>query len=353
MSSKTVDIAPKNDTEKPEPLPFVLFHIAGFAAIWTGVSWQALALCLAFYVLRMWGVTAGYHRYFAHRSYHTSRIFQFVLAFVAQMSAQRGALWWAATHRAHHRHSDTELDVHSPAQRGFWYAHLGWIFDNRHHATDYGAISDFAKFPELVWLDRNPYVPPATLAVAAFLIGGWQGLVVGFVWSTILTFHATFFINSLAHVHGKRRFVTGDQSRNNWLLALITLGEGWHNNHHAFPSSARQGFRWWEIDLTYCVLKGLSLIGVVWDLRPAPQDLRQGRQTVAPVMIERAAAQLVGDFAARLAKAKAEWRIPSLEELRKLAASRLPKTPQLDEIIERAMAIARSHVAVRVAVAAD
>ena len=194
---------------------------------------EALALGAVLYLLRMFGITAGYHRYFAHRAYKTSRAFQFVLACLAQSSAQRGVLWWAGKHRWHHRHSDTELDVHSPARHGFLYAHVGWIWAPCHDATDLALVPDLANFPELVWLDRHPYFTAVLLAVAAWLLGGWPGLVVGFFWSTVCTWHATFCINSLAHVLGRRRYVTGDDSRNNWWLAVLTLGEGWHNNHHA------------------------------------------------------------------------------------------------------------------------
>ncbi|HEY0972624.1 MAG TPA: fatty acid desaturase, partial [Gemmatimonadales bacterium] len=236
-----------DDIIYPNTIPFVLVHLACLGAIWTGVGAKAVALCAALYVARMFGVTAGYHRYFSHRSFRTSRVGQFLLAFLAQSTAQRGILWWAATHRHHHRHSDTPEDVHSPRQRGFLYSHVGWVFDERNEPkADYDSIADLTQFPELRWLDRHPYLPAAVLAVACFLAMGWQGLVVGFFWSTVLLYHGTFFINSLAHVHGTQRYVTGDDSRNNWWLAVLTLGEGWHNNHHAYQRSTRQGFRWYE-----------------------------------------------------------------------------------------------------------
>lgn len=260
-------------------IPFILCHVACFAAIWTGVTWQALVVCAVLYVVRMWGVTAGYHRYFSHRTYKTGRVFQFVLAFLAQTSAQRGALWWAAHHRRHHKHSDEPGDVHSPVLGGFWHSHVAWLFYDGAGETDLDKIKDFAKYPELRWLDKYFLVPPIALGAACALLFGWSGLVVGFFWSTVLLWHGTFLINSLAHVFGKRRFQTTDDSRNNGWLALITLGEGWHNNHHRYQASARNGFYWWEIDVTYYGLKALSWLGLVWDLRPVPEKiLEEGRQ---------------------------------------------------------------------------
>src|SRR5690606_29632554 len=259
-----------DDIIYPATLPFVLVHLACFAAIWTGVTAEALVLCVVLYVVRMVGVTAGYHRYFSHRSFKTSRVGQFLLALLAQSSAQRGVLWWAAIHRPHHLHSDTELDVHSPRHHGFLYSHVGWIFARRNDEVDYSTVPDLTRYPELVWLERHPYIVAAALAVGCFLLAGWPGLVVGFFWSTVLLYHGTFMINSLAHVHGTQRYLTGDDSRNNWWLALITLGEGWHNNHHAYQRSTRQGFRWWEIDPTYYVLRVLSWFRIVWDLGEPP-----------------------------------------------------------------------------------
>ena len=254
-------------------LSFWGVHLACLAAIWTGVSWQMLLLCLALYVVRMFGVTAGYHRYFSHRSYKTSRVFQFLMAFLAMTSAQRGVLWWASHHRHHHKHSDTEDDVHSPVQEGFWWSHIGWILTREGIQTDEQRVKDLMRFPELVWLEEYFVVPPVVLGAATYLLFGWQGLVVGFCWSTVLLWHGTFTINSLCHVFGSRRYDTTDDSRNNFWLALITLGEGWHNNHHHYQSSTRQGFFWWEIDLSYYALKVMSWVGLVWDLREPPRHV--------------------------------------------------------------------------------
>jgi stearoyl-CoA desaturase (delta-9 desaturase) len=250
---------------------FALIHLASLALPFVvGVSVKSVALALGLYVLRMWGITAGYHRYFAHRSYKTSRWFQFVLAWVGASSVQKGPLWWAGLHRMHHRWSDTPRDIHSPKQRGFWYSHVGWITAPDHDGTDLALIPDFAKYAELRWLDRFHWVPFAVLSVLCFAVDGWRGVVWGAGVSTVFGWHGTFFINSLAHVWGSRRYETTDTSRNNPVLALITLGEGWHNNHHHYMNSANQGFFWWEVDVSYYSLRALALVGVVRDLRRPP-----------------------------------------------------------------------------------
>jgi len=254
-------------------LPFILMHVSCLFVLLTGVSWGAVAVCLAAFWVRMFAVTAGYHRYFAHRSFKTSRTFQFILAALGTTAVQKGVLWWAANHRVHHRYSDQEGDVHSPVQRGFWWAHVGWIIGPDYEATDLERVRDLAKFPELRWLNDHYLVPPVALALALFLIGGWSWLVWGFVVSTVLLWHATFTINSLAHVYGSQRYATSDQSRNNVWLALLTMGEGWHNNHHHYMNSVRQGFFWWEIDASYYVLLALSWIGVTWELIVPPQRM--------------------------------------------------------------------------------
>jgi stearoyl-CoA desaturase (delta-9 desaturase) len=282
-----------DDIMYPAAFPFVLVHVGCLAAVWTGVTWQALIICVGLYWLRMFAIGAGYHRYFSHRSYSTSRLFQFCLAALAQTTAQKSVLWWAAKHRHHHLHSDMEDDVHSPTQRGFLYSHVGWIFTKSHDTADLSRVADLTRFPELRWLDKYELAPAAVLGGACLMVAGWPGFVVGFLWSTVLVYHATFCINSLAHVHGTRRYVTGDESRNNALLAFFTMGEGWHNNHHAYQASARQGFRWWELDATYYILKGLSLAGLVWDLKTPPVAVLRNQQRLGSKTIDRASAQLL------------------------------------------------------------
>jgi stearoyl-CoA desaturase (delta-9 desaturase) len=263
-------------------------HLACLAAFFTGVTWSAAAVCLALFWLRMFGVTAGYHRYFSHRSYRTSRPFQFVLAVLGTLAVQKGVLWWSANHRVHHKNSDQPDDIHSPVQRGFWWAHVGWILSPDYEETDFERIGDMAKYPELRWLNEHYLVPPVALAALLFLVGGATWLVWGFFISTTLLWHSTFTINSLAHVWGSRRYDTTDTSRNNVWLALLTMGEGWHNNHHRYMSSARQGFFWWEVDASYYTLLALSRLGIVWDLHQPPRKLLE--HAGAPALVPSAEA---------------------------------------------------------------
>ena len=357
-----------DDISYPSSIGFVLIHLGCFAAIWTGFTWRAAALAIVLYLLRIFAIGAGYHRYFAHRAFRTSRFMQFCLAFVAQTSAQRGALWWASKHRLHHKYSDTAGDVHSPVLRGFLYSHVGWIFVPRNDVTEYAIVRDLVRYKELVWLNRQPYTPAALLAVATWLIAGWPGLVIGFCWSTVVLWHATFCINSLAHVVGRQRYVTGDQSRNNWLLALLTMGEGWHNNHHAYQASVRQGFRWWEYDPTYYILRILSWFGIVWDLHLPPKTVISGEHRLGRLVIDKVACQIAASFPinqianqvhdtlahtagwselkARISSARTQaetfWSevdlpvVPTLEEVRRYARERIAQTPSLEEIAVRA-----------------
>lgn len=350
-----------DDVMYPQVLPFVLVHLGCVAAIWSGISWQAVTICVVLYWLRMFGVTAGYHRYFSHRAYATSRVFQFILAFLAQSSAQKSVLWWAAKHRHHHLHSDTAHDVHSPRHKGFVYSHLGWIFYRQHDATDLVKVSDLAAYPELMWLHKLELLPAFVLAGICFLIAGWSGLVVGFLWSTVLVYHATFCINSLAHVHGRRRYVTGDDSRNNWLLAFFTMGEGWHNNHHAYQASARQGFYWYEIDFTYYILVALSWFGIVRDLKAPPKQVLRNEHRLGSRVVKHAAEQLAARFnpehialAIRTSIHETELSVrdtlvqlqhhadlrlasmPTREQLLAEAQRMFAKTISLDDIVDRA-----------------
>ncbi|NCN10808.1 MAG: acyl-CoA desaturase [Leptospira sp.] len=233
-------------------------------------QWHLLGLAVGMYYLRMFGITAGYHRYFSHNAFKTSRVFQFILGWIGAMSMQKGPLWWAAHHRNHHRYSDTELDIHSPKQKGFWYSHMIWFLKDDYNDYDSRIIKDYYKYPEMVWLDRYNWIPPLTYAIGLYLIGGWAWLVYGYAVSTFFLGHGTWAINSLAHVIGSRRYDTKDDSRNNFFLAIITMGEGWHNNHHHYAHSANQGFFWYEIDLSYYILRFLSMFGIVWDLKMPP-----------------------------------------------------------------------------------
>jgi len=249
-------------------VPFALIHAGALGVLWTPFAPQFLLWLVGSYALRMFGITAGYHRYFSHRSFKLGRVPQLLMAVLAQTSGQKGVLWWAALHRVHHRNSDQDEDIHSPARRGFWWSHAGWVLSNEHDEYDPKDIPDFEKFAELRWLNRHHWIPTLALAAVCFAIGGWAALLWGYLVPTVLLYHCTFAINSIAHIFGTRRFDTPDDSKNNWWLALITFGEGWHNNHHFSMASARQGFRWWEVDITYGALKVLSWLGVARDLRP-------------------------------------------------------------------------------------
>jgi stearoyl-CoA desaturase (delta-9 desaturase) len=260
--------------------PLYICHgVALFAPFVVPFSWGYVGLAAILYVLRMGALSAGYHRYFAHRSYKTSRAFQFALAFVGGTCTQRGALWWAANHRQHHAHADQPGDPHSPIRHGLYWSHLGWILSKRHEATQYDRIRDFARFPELRWLDRHHFVPSLVYAGALLVLGGWAALIWGCFVSTVFLWQATFCINSLAHLIGRRRYPTPDTSRNNALLALLMMGEGWHNNHHHHRSSAALGFYWWELDVTYYTLKVLAALRLVWDLRTPPRAVRESWRT--------------------------------------------------------------------------
>ena len=367
-----------HDIMYPSAIPFVLVHLACFAAFWSGVTWEALTLCVTLYWLRMFGVVAGYHRYFSHRTYSTGRVFQFILGFLAQTTAQKSLLWWAAKHRHHHLHSDTTEDVHSPRHTGFIYSHLGWIFARKHDQADLTKVGDLTRYPELMWLHRFEQLPAVILAVLCFLIAGWSGLVVGFFWSTVLCYHGTFCINSLAHQSGRTRYVTGDDSRNNAVLAFFTMGEGWHNNHHAYQSSVRQGFKWWEIDPAYYILRALSWTGLIWDLKMPPEALMRNEQRLGARVINRAAEQLAARFSpdrialaiksalhghdlhelqsaltqARQSAGEA-WatlrvpHMPSRQQIMAEASRMFAKTPSLDDIVDRAAELILTSVGTR------
>ncbi len=275
-------------TERPRlqlgwsSLPFFAVHLGCLAAFWLPFSWSLVGLAAGLYLVRMFAITAGYHRYFSHRTYKTSRAFQLVLAVLALLSLQKGPLWWAAHHRHHHRYSDRHGDLHSPGLQGFLWAHLGWILSTEHDATDYPRVADLARYPELVWLNRWHLVPGLALAAVLLAAGGFPAIVWGFCISTVVTWHITFSINSLTHMIGRRRYRTKDDSRNSLVLAILTLGEGWHNNHHYYKASTRQGFYWWEIDPTYYALRLLALVGVVWDLKEPSEEIKRANRIDRP-----------------------------------------------------------------------
>jgi stearoyl-CoA desaturase (delta-9 desaturase) len=266
--------------------PIFLMHLLALGAFFTGFSWTAFIALAVTYVVRVFALTAGFHRYFSHRSFKTSRVFQFILAWVGTSSAQLGPMWWAANHRHHHLHSDKPEDIHSPVIKNAFWAHIGWIMCRAYGEIQYDRVKDLVKYPELRFVDRFHVLPVAMLIAALYIAGavlnayfpglgtsGMQLVMWGFFVSTILVYHVTFFVNSVTHIVGKKRFVTNDESRNSWWVALLTFGEGWHNNHHRWPLSARQGMYWWEFDLSYLILRLLERVGLVWDIKVFPKKI--------------------------------------------------------------------------------
>ncbi len=279
-------------------VPFIAMHLACLAVFFVGWSWLAVFLAVALYAVRVFTLTGWYHRYFSHRAFKTWRIVQFFFACVGCSAVQRGPLWWAAHHRNHHVHSDDPDDLHSPRQYGFWWSHFGWFLTEKGFRTNFKLIPDFAKYPELRFLDRFDLLIPVVLALSLYGFGelvawqepdsgvtGWQLVIWGFFISTAATWHVTYMVNSVAHLLGTRRYETKDDSRNNPVVALLTFGEGWHNNHHHYPNSACQGFYWWEVDLTYYGLWFMSQLGLVWDLKGVPVRILEPKKVPAPQAI--------------------------------------------------------------------
>ena len=334
---------------------FLLVHLAAVAGVAVlGFSWKGVALCIASYYLRMFAITAGFHRYFSHRSFRLARVPQFLLALLGQTAAQKGVLWWASNHRHHHKYSDRPEDIHSPVQNGFWWSHIGWILSGLYDETDFSRIPDLAKYPELRWLNRNQYGATLIYALGLYLAFGWTGLIYGYFLSTVLLWHGTFTINSLMHLFGRRVFPTADQSRNSMLFALITMGEGWHNNHHYYPSSAAQGFRWWQVDASFYLLWLGEKIGVVKGLRRAPslavtQALALARSKLE-VTVETSSQAMDDD---PLAQLTARWealgdaaRVTAHQALADVEAARQRAAQRLDALqTDYAAALARAETA--------
>jgi stearoyl-CoA desaturase (delta-9 desaturase) len=292
------DTLPETDQKEVDWLriiPLIFLHLGCLGVFWVGWSRTAVIVSLTLYVIRMFAITGFYHRYFSHKTFKTNRTWQFVFGVMGNASVQRGPLWWAAHHRHHHRHTDTEQDVHSPSRHGFWWSHIGWMTSKANFPTKMKYVKDWAQYPELRWLNRFDTVVPIMLAISLYVFGellerfapqlgtnGWQLVVWGFFISTTVLLHATVTINSFDHMYGTRRYDTPDTSRNNALLSLITLGEGWHNNHHHYAVTARQGFYWWEIDVTYYLLVLMSWFGIIRDLRPVPEHIMNSGLVAVP-----------------------------------------------------------------------
>lgn len=343
MSATVTEASKQQPTVRPSAaIGFALVHLAALGVFLVGFWWQGVALALVSYYVRMFAITAGYHRYFSHRAYRLNRFWQFALAFLGQTSAQKGVLWWAAHHRHHHRYSDQPEDLHSPMQRGFWWSHMGWILADDYAETRYDAVPDLAKFPELVWLNRNQYLPTMLYAIGLTLAFGWTGLFYGYFLSTVLLWHGTFSINSIMHVFGRRVYRTTDDSRNSMIFALVTMGEGWHNNHHYYPGSAAQGFRWWQVDMSYYALLLGEKLRIVKDMRRVPQrvlvateEAMKATQTAFDHRIEELSAQWLR--MRQSAQVKAHHAVEELEAARQAAAVRV-KQLETEYLLLRARA---------------
>ena len=272
-------------------IPFIILHLSCFMIFFVGFSWTAFVVCMSLFAIRMFAITGFYHRYFSHKTFRTSRFVQCLFAMIGATAVQRGPLWWSAHHRGHHMHSDTTEDKHSPKEHGFIWSHMGWFLTKSNFVTNTKLIRELIRFPELRIIDRFDLLMPLALSISLWVIGyyleqyepslhtnGFQLFIWGFSVSTIMLYHATFLVNSVAHQWGKKRYETKDTSRNNFLIAILTFGEGWHNNHHHYPGSARQGFYWWEIDLTYYVLKCLAMMGIIWDVRTVSENIRESKK---------------------------------------------------------------------------
>ncbi len=342
MRSEALAAAPGRGGLRPSAVAgFLAVHAAALGVLFLGFSWKGAALCVASYYLRMFAITAGFHRYFSHRSYVLPRVPQFLLALLGQTAAQKGVLWWASNHRHHHRYSDRPEDIHSPIQRGFWWSHMGWILARDHAESDHSRVPDLAKYPELVWLDRHEYAPTIAYAVALFLGFGWTGLFYGYFLSTVLLWHGTFSINSVMHLFGRRVYATTDDSRNSFLFALVTMGEGWHNNHHWAPGSAAQGFHWWEVDASWYLLRLGEKVGLVSGLHRPPERwreaareaLRTGRAFTSVRHLER-----VQSLTRRWAEIRDSARLTAHGAFAELEAARAMTAARLDRLHEEAAA---------------
>jgi fatty-acid desaturase len=334
---------PRRRIRPSAAIGFGIVHLLAAVGVWKlGFSWTGVALCVASYYLRMFAITAGFHRYFSHRTFRLARVPQFLMAFLGQTAAQKGVLWWASNHRHHHKYSDRPEDVHSPIQGGFWWSHIGWILSSDHTETDLSRIPDLAKYPELRWLNRHEFLPTVTYAVALFAAFGWTGLVYGYFLSTVLLWHGTFCINSVMHLVGRRAYATTDDSRNSFTFALLTMGEGWHNNHHWAPGSAAQGFRWWEIDPSFYVLWLLERIGIVRGLHRRPRHWQDAALEAARSGRTFSSAQLhvrVQKLSWRWAKTRDSVRATAHGAFEDLEAARSGAVARLDQLHAEAAAL--------------
>ena len=277
MALKTVKANRYNKVSWITTIVLVIFHIGAIAALFN-FSWTRLAVTAVLYWMAIgFGIGMGYHRLLTHRSYKVPRFFEYFLAVCGTLCLEGGPIFWVATHRVHHQHSDQDGDPHSPTEGGFW-AHMGWIMFGEAKHNDTQAMSryapDLGKDPFYVWLNQYHYVPLVVLGLTLLAFGGWPMVYWGIFLRVVVGLHATWLVNSATHMWGARRFQTKDESRNNWWVAILTFGEGWHNNHHAHPTSARHGLAWYELDITWIQINFLQRLGFAKNVKVAalPED---------------------------------------------------------------------------------
>jgi stearoyl-CoA desaturase (delta-9 desaturase) len=272
-------------------LPFVGFIVAAVSLWGIGFSWLHLGLMVGMYLLTAVGITIGYHRLFTHRSFDTNRTIKAIFAILGSMAAEGPLLKWVAMHRRHHQHSDEHGDPHSPHLHGhglwgmitgMWHAHVGWIFDaDPENLERY--VGDLKKDRVLRWISNMFPLWVLMSMLVPTVLGGllsmsWKGALLSFLWGGLarifLVHHVTWSINSVCHLWGSRDFESQDESRNNFIFGVLALGEGWHNNHHAFPTSARHGLRWWQVDASYWIIRGMEKVGLAHKIRlPSPEAM--------------------------------------------------------------------------------
>ncbi len=272
MSTDVIDISNRQKMNWTTTIVLVLFHIGAVAALFM-FSWKAFLVSAALYWMAVgWGISLGYHRLHTHRSYKTPLIVEYFFALCGALTLEGGPIFWVATHRIHHQNSDHDGDPHSPREGTYW-AHMGWIMTGKamHHDTSIlkRYVPDLSKDKFHVALTTWHWVPQVVVGLILLAIGGWPYVLWGVFFRTVFGLHCTWAVNSATHLWGSRRFATRDDSTNNWWVAMFTWGEGWHNNHHAHPVSARHGLAWYEIDINYMGIKALEFLGLARDVKVA------------------------------------------------------------------------------------
>ena len=273
---------------------WIAFMHLGCLAAFSTFSWKALGVTLfLWWFTGCLGITLGYHRFFTHRSFSTPKPVQYFLAVCGSLAGEAGPIAWVAAHRYHHTYSDTDKDPHSPL-KGFLWAHMSWLFGREDFLADFDSYKrytpDMANDKFLVWLDKWHIVPSFILAGILYAMGGWPFVVWGIFVRSVIVYHVTWFVNSASHMWGYRSYKTTDDSRNNWWVAILAFGEGWHNNHHAFQRSARHGFRWWEVDVTYRMIQLLWMMGLASDIHlPVQSDATGVTQPVVDLTLKKPA----------------------------------------------------------------